>query len=205
MVPSIFFFLLPRTYAYLRSAHLVSIIQALWYCAYSFYPHFSFVAFPIQHRSTSFVCLYSIPSSMLSSVFLSAWPSHLRIASLIFSLVFGTPTLVLTCIWHTYPCSYLYMAHLPLFLLVYGTPTLVLTCIWHTYPCSYLYMAHLPLFLLVYGTPTLVLTCIWHTYPCSYLYMAHLPLFSLVYGTPTRVLTYSVLIFLIHLNMLISF
>ena len=96
-------------FAYLGSAHQIFILLVSRTCASSLCTNFAFMSFCITslHLSFSlpiFRCSLASMFSLLtsSSVFLSTWPYHLNLASLI----------LLTYVCHTCPCSYLFCSDL---------------------------------------------------------------------------------------------
>ena len=96
--------LLLRTFPYLGSAHQVFNLHVLQSYASSIFTYFSFMSFLITslHLSFGLPIILCPPTSIFhvlittsSSVFLSTWPNHLSLASIIFSLMFATPALAL--------------------------------------------------------------------------------------------------------------
>ena len=89
-------------FPYLGSEHQVFILQVLRSCASSLctpVPLTSFritslyFSFGLPIFQGSFTSIFHIPITISSSVFLSTWPNHLSLASLIFLLAFTTPAL----------------------------------------------------------------------------------------------------------------
>ena len=91
-----------RHFAYFRSVHQVFNLHVLRSCASSIYTSFSFMSVLITslHLSVGRPIFRCPPTSMFSllhllQVFLSTWPNHLSVASLIFSPMFATPAIAL--------------------------------------------------------------------------------------------------------------
>ena len=80
----------------LGPAHRVFNLHVLWSCAcFSFMSSCSVTPPQFRPPYLSASTHFHVLITTSSSVFLSTWPNHLRVASLIFSLMFATPALAL--------------------------------------------------------------------------------------------------------------
>ena len=90
-------------FPYLESAHQVFNLHVLLSCASSIFTNFSLCLFLLTSLHFSFglltlrcplTAIFHVLIATRSSVFLSTWPNHLSLTSLIFSLIFASPGLV---------------------------------------------------------------------------------------------------------------